>query len=319
MKPVAWPEIALAGWTETRDTLHLWTQIVGKVRLVQTPWINHSWHSTLYVTSHGLTTSPIPHGERVFQIDFDFIEDELVVTTAEGERRAIVLEPRSVATFYRELMDILEGLGLPVAIHPHASEVPETILLPEDEKHAAYDADSAARYWRSMVSAHRVFQRFRSRFIGKCSPIHFFWGGFDLAVTRFSGRTAPKHPAGIPHMPDWVAREAYTHEVSSAGFWPGNVGGPVADAAFYSYAYPEPEDFAKAKVRPAAAFYSTDLKEWILPYDAVRKSGEPDRDLLDFLQDTYDAAANRAGWDRKALERTEELPRAPLDARKAVR
>jgi Family of unknown function (DUF5996) len=313
-----WPAIPLAEWAETRDTLHLWTQIVGKVRLVQTPWINHAWHCTLYVTARGLTTSPIPHGQRVFQIDFDFIEDELAVTTAAGERKAIGLEPRSVATFYRELMDILEALKLPVKIHPHASEIPETIDLSEDRRHRTYVPEHATRFWLALISSQRVFQRFRSRFIGKCSPIHFFWGGFDLAVTRFSGRGAPEHPAGIPHMPDWVAREAYTHEVSSAGFWPGNAGGPVADAAFYSYAYPEPEGFAQANVRPAAAFYSNDLKEWILPYDALRKSDEPDRDLLDFLQDTYDAAANLAGWDRQALERTEQLP-PRLDEAKRVR
>jgi len=304
-----WPALPLAEWAAMRDTLHLWTQIVGKVRLVQSPWINHSWHSTLYVTARGLTTSPIPHGERVFQIDFDFVDHRLVVATAEGERRTIELAPRSVASFYRELMDVLDALGLSVTIHPHACEVPETILLPEDERHASYDPEYTARFWRALVSSHRVFQRFRSRFLGKCSPVHFFWGGFDLAVTRFSGRPAPPHPAGIPHMPDWVAREAYTHEVSSAGFWPGNVGGPVAEAAFYSYAYPEPLGFAKAKVRPAAAFYSTDLKEWILHYDAVRRSSDPDRDLLDFLQDTYDAAADLGGWERKSLERTDALPR----------
>lgn len=308
MSPPAWPDLTLSAWADTRDTLHLWTQIVGKIRLVQTPWINHSWHSTLYVTSRGLTTSLIPHGERLFQIDFDFIDHVVLVTTSEGERETMVLRPRTVASFYQELMGILKDLELPVTIHPHASELPETIDLSQDTKHEAYDPEYAQRFWRALGTAHRIFQRFRASFLGKCSPIHFFWGGFDLAVTRFSGRTAPPHPAGIPHMPDWVAREAYTHEVSSAGFWPGNVGGPMADAAFYSYAYPEPDGCPDAKIRPEAGGYSLDLREWILPYDAVRRSPDPERDVLQFIEDTYVAAADLGRWDRKALERTEELP-----------
>lgn len=308
MSADAWPALPLTSWAETRDTLHLWTQVVGKVRLVQTPWINHSWHCTLYVTSRGLTTSLVPHGERLFEIDFDFVDHQLVVTTVEGDRRTIRLAPKSVATFYREVLATLDELGLPVEIHTHPSEIDGAIPFPEDERHCDYGPEYARRFWRALASSHRVFQRFRSTFLGKCSPIHFFWGGFDFAVTRFSGRPAPPHPAGIPHMPDWVAREAYTHEVSSAGFWPGNVGGPIADAAYYSYVYPEPEGFAKAKVRPTAAFYSSDLKEWVLPYDAVREAEDPDVELTGFLEDTYAAAADLGKWDRKALERTEKLP-----------
>jgi hypothetical protein len=292
---------------------------VGKVRLVQTPWINHAWHCTLYVTSHGLTTSPIPHGQRVFQIDFDFIRDQLLVTTAEGERKSIGLEPRSVATFYRDLMDILDALRLPVSIHPHASEIPETIDLSEDRRHRAYDPEQAARFWRVLVSSHRVFQRFRSRFLGKCSPIHFFWGSFDLSLTLFSGRPAPPQDMKMPHVPKWVTRDASTHEEAAFGFWPGNMGGPVAEAAFYAYALPAPPGFSEARIRPSAARFPAELGEWVLPYDAVRTSKDPDGELLAFLEDTYAAAADLGKWDRKALERSEELPPPELDARKSVR
>jgi len=314
-----WPELSLAEWSETRDTLHLWAQIVGKVRLVQTPWINHAWHCTLYVTSRSLTTSPIPHGQRVFQIDFDFIEDELVVTTAEGDRRTIGLEPRSVATFYRDLMDILDGLGLPVKIHPHASEIPETIDLSEDRRHRIYDPEQAARFWRALVSSHRVLQRFRSPFQGKASPVHFFWGSFDLSLTFFSGRPAPPLDTKMPHMPLWVSRDGSFQEQAAFGFWPGNVGGPVAEAAFYAYTHPKPRGFEKTRMRNPAARFPSELGEWILPYDAVRTSKDPDGELLAFLEDTYAAAADLGKWDRKALERTEELPPPALDARKTVR
>ncbi len=299
--PDAWPSLALEEWRDTCETLHLWLQIVGKIRLVQTPWINHSWHVTLYVTSTGLTTSPIPHGDRTFQIDFDFIHHQLIVQSSDGRSASIALEPQTVAAFYARAMKELDALGLHVKIHGKPSEIADAIPFAQDTVHRAYDPEFANRFWRILLQAHRVFTVFRARFIGKCSPVHVFWGGPDLAVTRFSGRTAPQHPGGIPNMPDWVTREAYSHEVSSTGFWPGGWG--VAYPAFYSYAYPEPEGFASAALKPAEAFYSTDLREFILPYDVVRQSASPDETLLMFLQTTYDAAANLGKWDRRALER----------------
>jgi hypothetical protein len=304
----AWPELELAAWAETRDTLHLWTQIVGKVRLRKTPWINHSWHGTLYVTSRGLTTSLIPHGDRLFQMDFDFIDHRLHVTTVEGERRTIVLAPKSVKTFYREVMAVLDDLELPVVIHPHPSEIGDGIPLPEDERHASYDTTYARRFWRTLASSHRVFQRFRSTFLGKASPVHFFWGSFDLSLTLFSGRPATPNEGPYPHMPKWVARDSSMHEEAAFGFWPGNVGGPMAEAAFYAYAHPAPEGFSEAKVRPAAARFPKEMGEWVLPYEAVRKAKDPDGEILAFLEDTYASAADLGGWDRKALERTEKLP-----------
>jgi hypothetical protein len=296
-----WPALPLDAWRDTYATLHLWTQIVGKVRLVQSPPVNHSWHATLYVTSRGLTTSPIPHGDRTFEIDFDFIDHRLVVRASDGASGGFALAPQSVARFYGRLMDELRRLGLEVTIHGKPNEVADPIAFERDELHAAYDADAAARFWRVLVQADRVLARFRARFIGKCSPVHFFWGAPDLAVTRFSGRRAPRHPGGIPNLPDRVAREAYSHEVSSCGFWPG--GGPIAYPAFYAYAYPEPAGFADAAVTPREAFYSTDLREFILPYDAVREAPAPDDVLLAFCQSTYEAAANLGGWDRASLER----------------
>jgi hypothetical protein len=304
----AWPSLPLEAWSDTCATLHRWTQIVGKVRLTQSPWMNHSWHVTLYVTARGLTTSPIPHGTRTFQINFDFVSHQVLVLSSDGGSAAIALKPQSVAAFYTQLMAKLDQLGLPVDIDQKPNEVPDPIRFDRDETHRAYDAEYANRFWRVLVQADRVFKEFRARFIGKCSPVHFFWGAPDLAVTRFSGRPAPPHPGGVPNLPDWVAREAYSHEVSSCGFWPG--GGPVPHPAFYSYAYPEPQGFAAAAVKPAAAFYSNDLREFILPYDAVRQSSSPDATLLDFLQSTYDAAANLAAWDRPALERREDPQRA---------
>lgn len=308
MSSAAWPQLPLAEWAETRDTLHLWTQIVGKVRLVQTPWINHAWHCTLYVTSRGLTTSLIPHGERLFSIDFDFVEHRLLVRTVDGERRSIALEPKSVASFYREVMSVLEELSLPVEFHPHPSEIAGAIPLPDDERHAAYDGEQAQRFWRTLATSHRVFQRFRSTFLGKASPVHFFWGSFDLSLTLFSGRPAPPSEHAPPHMPKWVARDASTHEQAAFGFWPGNVGGPVAEAAFYAYAHPAPEGYSEAPVRNPAARFPKELPEWVLPYEAVRMSKDPDGDLLAFLEDTYAAAADLGRWDRKGLERTESLP-----------
>jgi hypothetical protein len=295
-----WPRLPLETWADTCATLHLWTQIVGKVRLAQSPWVNHSWHVTLYVTARGLTTSPIPYGVRTFQIDFDFIRHELKIETSDGGVESLPLVPQSVAAFYRRFTEAMVKLGLHVKIHPVANEIPERIRLDRDESHGTYDAEYANRFWRILVQADRVFKRFRARFIGKCSPVHFFWGAPDLAVTRFSGRRAPKHPGGVPNLPDRVAHEAYSHEVSSCGFWPG--GGPIPYAAFYSYAYPEPADFAEAPVRPTAAFYSGELREFIVPYDAVRKAESPDDALLDFLQTTYEAAANLGKWDRHFLE-----------------
>ncbi len=297
----AWPSLPLEAWSETLATLHLWTQIVGKVRLVQTPWTNHSWHVTLYVTPRGLTTSPIPHGHGSFSIDFDFHSDRLVVRTSDGGEGGFPLEPQSVATFYRRLKEELAKLSLDVPIDPWPNEIADPIRFDRDETHRSYDAEYAHRFWRILVETERVLKIFRARFIGKCSPIHFFWGAADLAVTRFSGRTAPEHPGGIPHLPDWVAREAYSHEVSSCGFWAG--GGPVAYPAFYAYAYPEPPGFAEARILPDAASYNTDLREFILPYDAVRTAASPDDALLAFAQSTYEAAANLGKWDRAALER----------------
>ena len=296
-----WPSLPLDAWSDTCATLHLWTQIVGKIRLAQSPWVNHGWSVALYVTARGLTTSPIPCGTRDFQVDFDFIDHRLLIRSSDGAIGTVALRPQSVASFYRQLWTELGRLDLPVKINAKPNEVEDPIPFAQDERHASYDPDYANRFWRALMQSDRVFKRFRARFIGKCSPVHFFWGAPDLAVTRFSGRTAPEHPGGVPHLPDAVTREAYSHEVSSSGFWPG--GGAIPYAAFYSYAYPEPRGFAEAPVRPDAAFYSPDLREFILPYDAVRQARSPDDTLLEFLQATYEAAANLGRWDRGALER----------------
>jgi hypothetical protein len=299
--PSTWPELPLEAWEDSCATLHRWTQIVGKVRLVQSPWINHSWSVPLYVTPRGLTTSPIPYGERVFSIDFDFIGHALAIRVSDGTERALPLRAQSVAAFYAELQAALNALGLPVAIYARPNEIDDATPFADDHTHAAYDAEYAQRFWRVLLQADRVLHRFRAGFIGKCSPVHFFWGSFDLAVTRFSGRSAPAHPGGVPNLPDRVAREAYSHEVSSVGFWPG--GGPHRFPLFYSYAYPQPDGFAAATVAPDAAFYSTQLHEFVLPYDAVRGSRHPDEVLLAFCRSTYDAAADLGRWDRAALER----------------
>jgi hypothetical protein len=299
--PEPWPSLPLEAWGDSYATLHMWAQIVGKCRLVQSPWVNHSWHVTLYVTTRGLTTSPIPYGGRAFQIDFDFVAHRLILRSSDGGAGGFALEPQSVAKFYFRLMEEMARLGLHVRIHRRPNEVVEAIRFDQDEVHRSYDPEYVNRFWRALVQAERVFQEFRARSIGKCSPVHFFWGAPDLAVTRFSGRRAPEHPGGIPNLPDWVVRDAYSHEVSSCGFWPG--GGAIPYAAFYSYAYPEPAGFSAAPVKPGAAFYSPDLREFILPYDAVRQSDSPDDTLLEFLQTTYEAAANLAAWDRASLER----------------
>jgi hypothetical protein len=296
-----WPELPLEAWADTCATLHRWTQIAGKIRLAQSPWVNHSWHVTLYVTATGLTTSAIPHGGRSFQIDFDFITHRLILLASDGGSGGFALEPMTVAAFYRKLMAELERLGLPVKINPRCNEVPDAERLDEDTLHHAYDAEYAHRYWRILRQSDRVFKIFRARFTGKCSPVHYFWGAPDLAVTRFSGRPAPRHPGGVPNLPDWVAREAYSREVSSCGFWAG--GAPVAYPVFYSYAYPEPAGFTAAPVKPEGASYSAELREFLLPYDIVRRAESPDETLLEFLQSTYDAAADLARWNRALLER----------------
>jgi hypothetical protein len=296
----AWPSLALEAWSATHETLHLWTQIVGKIRLAQSPHMNHGWSVTLYVTARGLTTSPIPYGMRTFQIDFDFIDHRLLIESSDGRTGALALQPQSVASFYKRLWSELEKLDLQVKIYAKPNEVEDPIPFSKDTKHCSYDSEYANRYWRALVQADRVFKQFRARFTGKCSPVHFFWGAPDLAVTRFSGRPAPQHPGGVPNLPDAVTREAYSQEVSSCGFWAG--GGPVAYPVFYSYVYPEPAGFAQAAVKPAAAIYSNDLKEFLLPYDAVRTAAAPDDVLLEFLQSTYEAAAGLGKWERDRLE-----------------
>jgi Family of unknown function (DUF5996) len=295
-----WPPLPFAEWKDTAITLHMWTQIVGKIRLVLSPWTNHSWHVTLYATSRGLTTSPIPYGSYTFEILFDFIDHQLLIDKSDGARRTIPLKPQSVAEFYRTVMKTLSDLELPVTINTTPNEIENPIPFDQDEEHRSYDREYANRFWRVLVQSDRVFKEFRSRFCGKCSPVHFFWGSFDLAVTRFSGRPAPPHPGGVPHLPDEITREAYSQEVSSLGFWPGNAAAPTP--LFYSYAYPEPPGFAQAKIRPDAAFYEAKLREFILPYDAVRSAEKPDEVLLEFAQSAYDAASKLGKWDRDALE-----------------
>ena len=300
-----WPHLPLEAWQDTYTTLHMWTQIVGKIRLVQTPWINHSWHVALYLTAWGLTTGPIPFGYRIFQMDFDFIEHQLRITTNEGHTKTIELRPRSVADFYRAVMAALAALDITVKINTLPNEVPDPMPFEQDDTHQAYDAEYANRCWRVLLQCDRVFREFRSHFCGKVSPVHFFWGSFDLAVTRFSGEPAPEHPGGVPNLPDDVAKEAYNQEVSSAGFWPGaGLGYP----AFYSYAYPTPTGFKDAPVQPEQAFFHTELGEFVLPYEAVREAEQPDQLLLAFLHSTYQAAANAANWNQAALRQTQFKP-----------
>jgi hypothetical protein len=297
----AWPALPLAEWKDTLDTLHRWLQMVGKTRLTLAPPVNHSWHVTLYLTSRGLTTSPMPQGDTLVEAEFDFIDHNLRVRTSNGTTGAIPLIPRTVADFYGEYSALLESLRIPVSIWPVPSEMEDTLPFPQDQQHRSYDREYAERCWRILSQADRVFHQFRGRFIGKCSPVHFFWGAFDLACTRFSGRRAPVHPGGIPHLPDRIVQEAYSHECISAGWWPG--GGPLPEPVFYAYAYPEPNGYAEARIQPSAAYYHRELKEFVLPYEAFRTADRPDALLLQFLQSTYDAAAELAGWDRRALER----------------
>ncbi len=292
-----WPDLPYSTWRETAGTLQLWTQIVGKIRLALTPWVNHGWQVPLYVTARGLGTSPIPIGNEIFEIEFDFVGHRLVVRTSRGDERALRLKPQTVADFYHAVIELLNGNGMVVAINETPNEVANPIRFSQDRTHAAYDASAAHRFWRALVQVDRLFKLFRSGFLGKTSPIHFFWGSFDLAVTRFSGRPAPLHPGGVPGLPDEVTREAYSHEVSSAGFWPGNDAFPRA--AFYSYAYPEPAGF-RDKPITLGGYFDTTLGEFILPYDSVSTAPDPDALLLDFLSTTYTAAAETGGWDRAA-------------------
>ena len=305
----AWPALPFAALGPTAETLQLWTQIVGKVRLAHTPWVNHSWHVTLYVSARGLTTSLIPNGPTGLELEFDFVSHALAIRTTDGGERRIALRSGDIASFCREVLDVLAALGAPTEIAGWPNEIPTATPFADDHAPRVYDPAIANAFWRALVQAQRVFYRFRSAFLGKVSPVHLFWGAADLAVTRFSGRRAPLHPGGFPHLPDAVTREAYSHEVSSAGFWPGSadLGGP----AFYSYAYPAPEGFAAAKVEPAAARFDAALAEFLLPYEAVRSAPDPDATLLAFLRSTYDAAADLAHWDRDALECEEGVPGQP--------
>lgn len=293
-----WPELPLAVWADTRDTLHMWAQIVGKVRLALEPALNHTWQAALYLSARGLTTSLMPYGRRALEMEFDFHRHVLDIRTTDGDGRRVRLEPRSVADFYAETMARLAELDMPVSILPRPVEIPVAIPFADDDVHAAYDAGYAHRFWTSLVQAHRVFTTFRSRFIGKVSPVHFFWGSFDLAVSRFSGRGAPVYPGAAPNCAAWVMQEAYSRELSSCGYWPGG----ADEGVFYSYAYPEPEGFRDWAVEPSDAFYTSDLGEYVLPYELLRKAEDPDGVLLAFLQSTYEAAAGCAGWNRTELE-----------------
>ncbi|MDQ1365079.1 MAG: hypothetical protein QOE57_1121 [Acidimicrobiaceae bacterium] len=299
-----WPDLTLSAWQDTCDTLHMWTQVVGKIRLALEPMINHWWQVPLYVSARGLTTSLMHSGGQGLEVEFDFVEHILDLRRSDGQRREVALEPRSVASFYRATMTALEELDVHVKIVPRPVEVEVAIPFEEDEQHHSYDADAAQRFWLALVQAHRAMYEFRARFIGKASPVHFFWGAPDLAVTRFSGRPAPKHRGGVPNCPDWVQEMAYSHEVHSCGFWPGG----SEEGSFYAYAYPQPDGFAEWPVQPDAAYFDDRLGEFILPYRAVRAADNPDALLLAFFQSTYEAAADLAGWDRAALEIAPDMP-----------
>jgi hypothetical protein len=299
-----WPELPLAQWQDTYATLHMWTQIVGKTRLALAPMQNHWWQIALYVTPRGLTTSAMPYGKRSLAVEFDFLDHALSLRTSDGGARALPLRARPVADFYAEYMATLRSLGVEVALTPSPVEVPVAIPFAEDREHASYDPDAAQRCWRVLLQADRVLKRFRGRFLGKSSPVHFFWGSFDLAATRFSGRRAPRHGGGAPNCPDYVMVEAYSHECSSCGFWPG--GGAIAEPVFYAYTYPEPAGYADSAVHPQGAYYHREMREFILPYEVVRRSTVPDDLLLDFVQSTYEAAADCGRWDRPALDRRRE-------------
>jgi hypothetical protein len=294
-----WPRLRVSDWTDTRETLHMWTQIVGKVRLVHAPMVNHWWQVTLYVSPHGLTTSAIPYGDGAFDIEFDFVDHLLRIRPSHGESRQVALEPKPVARFHAETMAALADLGISTHIQATPNEVDPAIPFPDDRQHASYDPDAAQLFWRQLLQANRVIGAFRSRFVGKVSPVHFFWGSFDMACTRFSGRAAPTHPGGAPNCPDWVMAESYSSELASCGFWPG--GGE--EGAFYAYAYPEPPGYPDSPAGPAAASYNREYGQFLLPYEAVAGAADPDRTLTEFLEATYGAAADLGGWDRAALER----------------
>jgi hypothetical protein len=304
-----WPALRYSAWQDTAATLQLWTQIVGKIRLSRAPWLNHSWHVPLYVSSRGLRTSLIPFEPRSFEIEFDFNVHQLEISVTGGERRQVALRPRTVADFHAEVLAALAELGIAVTIDDYPCEIPDAIRFPEDRVHAAYDADYANRFWRALVQSEHIFQAFRTGFVGKCSPVHFFWGSFDLAVTRFSGRAAPPYTGTTPGVAVEVMRDAYSHEVSSAGFWPGGNG--ADDASFYSYAYPTPDGFREAPIQPTGAYFGEALGMFLLPYDVVRTSDDPERTLLAFLRSSYEAAANSAQWDRTSLECDQGSPGVP--------
>ena len=295
-----WPEIPFSAWRDTCAALHLYAQVLGKYRLAQTPWLNHSWHATLYLTASGLTTGPVPDGPGKIDLSLDLVDHALVGRASNGRSAQFALGPGTVAEFYERTLGLIGFLGGSPQLDPHPNEIPGAVPFPTDHAPRPYDAAAVNRFFQALVQVDNVFREFRTSFLGKATPVHLFWGSFDLAVTRFSGRRAPPHPGGVPGLPDAVTREAYSHEVSSAGFWPGGAG--VENAAFYSYAYPTPEGFAKAKVRPSAAFFDAKLGEFLLPYEAVSKARDPRSELMDFLQSTYEAAAELGQWDRGALE-----------------
>jgi len=299
----AWPELPLGEWQDTYATLHRWVQIVGKTRLALAPMQNHWWQVTLYVTTRGLTTSPMPVGDRLLEIELDFLGHLLVMHTNDGEERVLPLVPRSVAEFYAEYRDALHSLGVALRIYPRPSELADATPFADDRDHASYDREAVGRWWHALASADRVLKAFRGHFLGKSSPSHFFWGAFDLACTRFSGRRAPLYTGAVPNCPSYVMQEGYSHECISAGWWPGSLGSPVEEAAFYAYAYPEPVGCATAPIRPAQASYNTTMREWILPYEGVRHAANPDAMITEFLESTYEAAATRAGWNNLDLVR----------------
>lgn len=293
-----WPSLRVDQWTATRETVHMWLQIVGKIRLAHAPFVNHWWQSSLHLTPRGLTTTAIPYGIGAFDIELDFIDHQLAVRSSSGGVRTVALEPKSVATFYTQTMTTLDELGIPTTIQAKPNEVDPAIPFAEDHDHASYDPVAMQLFWRQLIQANRVLGEFRSRFVGKVSPVHFFWGAMDLACTRFSGRGAPPHPGGVPNCGDWVMVEGYSHELSSCGFWPG----AGEEGAFYAYAYPQPSGFADHPIEPEEAFFNTELGEFLLPYEVVRRAPDPDQVLLEFLQTTYEAAAELSHWDRDALE-----------------
>lgn len=303
----AWPALTLDEWKDTYATVHLWTQLLGKTRLALSPPENHYWHTALYVTPRGLNTSAMPYRERTIDVELDFVDHQIVVRSSDGRVASMSLTSRPVKDVYRDYVDLLRSCDVDVRMWPVPVEIADPIPFPDDDAHASYDPEPVRRCWQVLAQATRALEQFRTRFVGKCSPAHFWWGAFDIACTRFSGRPAPAHPGGVPHLADHVTRESYSHECISAGWWPGTIGGAVQEPAFYAYAYPEPDGCATAPIRPEGAYYHTDLHEWVFPYAAMRSAPDPDSALRDFLESTYEAAATLAGWDRAALERRTEF------------